>query len=207
MTSQYGKSLFKDISLWILLIFNLITIYFAITEGWSLIEIMIIYWSQSIAIGFFNVIRILQLKDFSIEGFKLNNEQPKPTAVIKILTAIFFVVHYGMFHLVYLIFVISRVFIEMEVNGMANLRWGSIILTGLMFFVSHAVSYFYNRNIENKKQNIGVLMFYPYARIIPIHFTILMGFFASNFLIGFLILKTIADMIMQKVEQVIFRRA
>ena len=41
---------------------NLITIVFAIYEGWNLQELMVIYWSQSVIIGYFSIRRMLDLK-------------------------------------------------------------------------------------------------------------------------------------------------
>jgi len=55
---------------------------------------------------------------------------------------------------------------------------------------------------DEKKQNIGRVLFSPYARIIPMHLTILFGWIVFNALgekvalVLFLILKTIADVIM-----------
>jgi len=199
------KGFAGDLSLWLLLFFNLATIYFAVAEGWSLMEIILVYWFQSVAIGFFNVIRILQLKEFTTEGFKINGVQPKPTTATKITTAVFFLVHYGTFHFVYLIFIISGALTASEISIFLNLQWGSVALACAVFFINHAVSYYYNKSGDAKILNIGSLMFYPYARILPMHFTIILGAVFGNVLIGFLILKTIADVIMHKVEHAIFR--
>src|SRR3989338_7760044 len=76
----------------------------------------------------------------------------------------------------------------------------------LFFFVNHLFSYFYNRPRDTKKPNIGALMFYPYARIIPMHFTI---FLSSSFLGAlpvFLILKTFSDAVMHIVEHKFIRK-
>jgi hypothetical protein len=50
-------------------------------------------------------------------------------------------------------------------------------------------------------------MFYPYARVIPMHLTLTLGFFISSPLLFFLLLKTLADAIMHVVEhRVLLRR-
>ncbi|NIP29465.1 MAG: hypothetical protein GTN99_09095 [Candidatus Dadabacteria bacterium] len=52
--------------------------------------------------------------------------------------------------------------------------------------------------------NIGTMMFFPYARILPMHFTIIFGGSiakaSSKSLVLFLVLKTLADLIMHMIE-------
>jgi hypothetical protein len=79
ISNQPQRNLFADSSLWFLLLSNIITIFFAINENWSLSTIIWIYWFQSITIGFFNFIRILRLKKFSTEGFNINGQPAQPT--------------------------------------------------------------------------------------------------------------------------------
>jgi hypothetical protein len=98
------RNLFSDPSLWLLLFSNLVTIFFATKEGWNLSTIMWVYWFQSITIGLFNFIRILQLKEFSTEGFKINGQPAQPTQGTKKFTAFFFLFHYGFFTLFILYF-------------------------------------------------------------------------------------------------------
>ena len=57
------------------------------------------------------------------------------------------------------------------------------------------------------KPNLGVLMFYPYLRILPMHLTILLGSMFSSALPLFIVLKTGADLGMHAIEQRIFRNA
>jgi len=56
----------------------------------------------------------------------------------------------------------------------------------------------------NRVPNIGTMMFFPYLRIIPMHLTIIFGSDyakgSSGALILFLVLKTIADLIMHMIE-------
>ena len=202
--------LFKpDLSLLILIISNLITIILAITQHWNLISIMWIFWVQSVIIGIFNFIRILTLKEFSTKNFKINDHSVEPTESTKKFTAFFFLIHYGIFHLVYMIFLLSN---HAELNGIPityNITLNSseimgIIIMGLIFFGNHLFSFIYNYEKDSKKvRNIGTVMFFPYARIFPMHLTIAFGLFLINdagSIFLFLILKTIADVIMHQVE-------
>ena len=87
------------------------------------------------------------------------------------------------------------------------------MLIGIIFFLNHLFSFWYNRKeFEGEKPNIGKIMFFPYARIIPMHlavmaygvFTIFSGIagFELYFipLILFLVLKTFSDLIMHLAE-------
>lgn len=109
--SNILRNALLDSSTWVLLASNLIVAYLAVVESWSLVTIMLIYWFQSVIIGFFNFIRILQLKEFSTKGFRIMNKRPVPTQATKTFVAFFFLFHYGFFHVGYLIFItISTLF-------------------------------------------------------------------------------------------------
>jgi len=204
--SQPQKNLFDDPSLWLLLFSNLVTIYFATREGWNLSTIMWVYWFQSITIGFFNFVRILQLREFSTEGFKINDQSAQPTQDTKISVAFFFLFHYGFFHFGYLIFLLTDTFAKSYWQNLGSIESKSIFLTALAFFINHLFSYFYNRPRDTKKQNIGSLMFYPYVRIIPMHLTIILGSSFINALPFFLVLKTFSDATMHLIEHRVIRK-
>jgi hypothetical protein len=142
----------------------------------------------------------LQLKEFSTEGLKINDQPAQATKATKIFIAFFFLFHYGFFHLIYSFFLFS------DGRGFSSLEWKYILLTALMFFLNHLFSHFYNRSRDTKKQNIGSLMSYPYARIIPMHVTIIFGGLFMGFILPFLLLKTFADLIMHTMEHEVLRK-
>ena len=161
--------------------------------------ILIIYWIQSVIIGLFNFFRILGLKEFSTEGFMVNGRSVNPTRKTKIQVAWFFAFHYGFFHLIYAIFLIS-VFIAPKDSGTISL---SLILgSAAIFFANHLFSFFYNRNRDTGEENIGQIMFLPYARILPMHLMIIFGVFLKGTIgiIIFISMKTIADLTMHIFE-------
>jgi hypothetical protein len=166
---------------------------------------MFVYWIQSVVIGIFNVVRILQLKDFSTEGFSINDVPAQPTNATKIFTAGFFLFHYGFFHFVYLIFLVAGAFSGMYGNPLNQNEVIYILVAGLSFTLTHTFSYYYNRQKDGPQTNIGLLMFYPYVRILPMHLTIIFGGLLSGVLPIFLILKTLADCTMHIVEHQKFR--
>lgn len=202
---------FSDPSLWFLVVANACTIYYALTEHWSLVVLMLVYWGQSIIIGLFNFLRILQLKNFSTSGFKINWREALATYGTKMFVAFFFLVHYGFFHVIYFIFIFSYF------SGVGG--WGvapsipvqasflAIGVSVLIFFINHAFSFFYNRKAdESVRRNIGEVMFSPYARIVPMHATILLGFNPAFGASGtfalplFLVLKAVMDVVMHYAE-------
>ena len=95
---------------------------------------MIIYWGQSIIIGFYNFIKILNLKNFTTENFKINGQTVEPNNATKYKTAIFFVFHYGLFHVAYLSFILNVFSFDMS-----NLIFPGIAVT--IFFFDHAYSF------------------------------------------------------------------
>ncbi len=206
LSEQSEKKWFGDLSLLSLLCSNAATIFFAITENWNLSTVMWVYWFQSVIIGFFNFVRILGLKEFSTEGFKINGKPAAPTQQTKFFTAFFFLIHFGIFHLVYFIFLLTGAMTKIygSTPGTTELKY--IGLTAVLFFLNHLFSYFYNKPRDTKKQNIGSLMFYPYARIIPMHLTIILGFKFGNVLPLFLVLKTFADLVMHIMEHNVLRK-
>jgi len=197
------RNFYLDLSLWALIVSNLVVIIWALIEEWSLAIVMWVYWSQSVTIGILWFFKILTLKEFSTKGFKINNRSVEPTAGTKIQTAVFFLVHYGFFHLIYSVF-LGAMFKDVKLVP--------IFLMAGVFFVYQCFSFFYNRKWEDKqKPNIGTMMFFPYARIVPMHITIIAGgalqkaaggtFPANAPLLIFMLLKTLADVIMHVVEK------
>ena len=202
-----ANNIFSDPSLWTLLFSNLIAIYFATKEGWNLSSLMWVYWFQSIIIGFFNFIRILRLKEFSTDGFMINNQPAKPTHSTKVFTAFFFLFHYGFFHFAYLIFLTIGSLTKTLGGSINTTEFKSLLVVVFLFFLNHLFSYIYSQPKDTKKQNIGALMFYPYARIIPMHLTIILGLnYGHNVLFLFLGLKTLADIIMHIIEHAVIRK-
>ena len=190
---------------------NLLVIIFAIVDNLSAVDILWIYWTQSVIIGIFNFIKILSLKEFSTEGFKQGNRQVLPTRRTKISTAIFFLFHYGFFHFIYAVFLggFSN-FANTGTNG-SNLNY--ILYAAVTFFASYLIEFINSGNdAQEAVPNIGKLMFAPYARIIPMHFTIILGGFigaaGSAFsadtnlaiIILFTGIKTVVDLISHSVS-------
>lgn len=189
------KAGWKSSSMISLILANILMIIWAIIEGWNITNIIWIYWFQSVVIGIFQAKKMLDLKEFSTKGLKMNNKPVLPTKIGKLSVVIFFCFHYGFFHFVYLIFLVGI---------LKNVIWTSVFIISIIFFINHLFSYMRNKREDSKKiKNIGNMMFLPYARIIPMHLIILLAIPFSGsliLLIIFMILKTIADVIMHIAE-------
>ena len=118
-------------------------------------------------IGYYNYHRIMDLKEFSTKNFKMNDRQPEPTPETKRSVARFFALHYGIFHAAYLGFILSKD------SGEIGLSSIGIVACVVAFFFNHRYSYRYNRERDSQRvPNIGMIMMFPYARIVPMHLTI-----------------------------------
>lgn len=113
------------------------------------------------------------------------NEQGKRS------TANFFVLHYGGFHLGYLVFLLA----EHRISGL----WDMAILfaCGVSFVLSQRNTYAMQHAADLRgRPNLGKLMFMPYVRILPMHLGIIFGSGLGGgvfSLVLFTALKTLAD--------------
>jgi len=94
------KYLRRDPSALSLIISNLVIILLAVVQKWDISVLMWIYWCQSVIIGFSNFARILSLQEFSTKGFRINKKPVAPTKQTQVKTAFFFLIHYGVLHLI-----------------------------------------------------------------------------------------------------------
>ncbi len=193
----------KDPTAVSLLISNLLTIFLAVLFGWNLIEVLWVYWGQSVIIGLFNFLKMLKIS-FS------QNENVGFLAM-SLFMSFFFLVHYNGFHLGYMIFLLVFSFAPSGFVSLVPINFSTFLpiflITLIIFFVNHLFSFlYYSKKIKNYSFGqtnfyIGKLMFRPYIRIVPMHLTIIfgtlflsLGFFNSFVLIFFLLLKTFADL-------------
>lgn len=192
---------YSDRSLIFLLLTNLAIVVWAVLQQWNATDLLWVYWGQSVIIGYFNVHRIVDLDRLSTEGFLSKNRPVDSTCESQRCTAVCFALHYGLFHLVYSVFLLIsfRIHPGFPLTG--------VLLCIFAFYFTHRFSYRYNRERDRTVQNIGTLMFFPYLRIVPMNLMILLGgqFADDNSLalVLFLMLKTAADVAMHVIEHLI----
>lgn len=183
---------------------NLVAIALALYEDWNLVELLFVYWCQSVIIGVFSARRILDLRAFSTEGVYMEGVPVPETAAAKRKIAKMFALHYGAFHLTYLIALVVKVD-RLPANGVF------LALCVAVFVVNHAYSYLENRERDAARNpNIGTVMYFPYLRIVPMHLTIIVGGSIAGdstiLLLFFLILKMFADVLMHRIEHASWRQ-
>ena len=170
-----------DLGLWLTLGINVYLIYGYIQTPSTIDTIIVLFYLQSVLIGVFNAVDI----------FTVTKHTDDPKGMSKGCSGLFFMVHYGGFHLVYLFFLPSIVNIK-------HVDWHFFIITFYILLTSCLVNFIQDKwRNRTEAINISALFFMPYARVIPMHLTIL----APKFLkisapLLFLILKTVADVVM-----------
>ncbi len=180
LSKAWMKVDFSKPSTWMIVFSNVIVIFFAIVDNLSAFEVLWIYWFQSVIIGVFNFIKIILLKEFTTTGFRRGGSELPPTKAAKFSTAIFFLIHYGFFHFVYAMFLGG--FSGTTGSSTSNSQSSYLLITSFIFFISYLIEYIQSTRTQPEIiPNLGVLMFAPYFRIIPMHFIIIFGGFVSVF--------------------------
>lgn len=198
---EAAPALHFDGSIWLLVAVNVAALGIAQWRHWPLAQLMLLYWAQSIAIGISYLLRILSLEQFSTEGFTINDQAVDPTPQTKRKVAAFFAFHFGFFHFIYFVFLLAAPKTPARLDA-----WFWLCILG--FALNHFWSYRYNRDVDRQgTPNIGTLMFTPYARIVPMHLTIVTGAFLGKSLLLFGLLKIGADVVMHLVEHRQLRKA
>lgn len=196
---------------------NLLTLVIATWQDWPLALMLWPYWCQSVVIGWFARKRILALGTFSTEGFRVNGQPAEPTPQTQRSTANFFALHYGFFHLIYFVFLLTMSAMSGEPaaagGGTQVIKpsFARIHATDVLLILGLAVSFWFSHRASHREHvaadlrrvpNIGALMFLPYLRVIPMHLTIIFGMAMGDgwgrLLFGSL--KTASDVLMHKVE-------
>ncbi len=204
-----------------IVLMNLAVIVGALVSGEGLVMLMWPYWIQSVVIGYFNVRRIQKLQRFSTEGLKINGAYVDPTPGTRRQTWVFFMIHYGFFHVGYMMFLFA--FSSGGMTGESGAgeptrlpsglgEWNRLwfVVTAIGFLISHGQSHREHVDADLRgTPNIGTLMFMPYIRIVPMHITIIVGALLGDGL-GLLLfggLKTVADVAMHKVEHHLLQKS
>ena len=179
------KSRLYDPNLWLLLVINIWCIIYYLQNQSAFNTVLWLYWFQSVLIGLFNFMDMLTIPS-PPEGSGQTTEYFFNS---KGCSAFFFLFHYQMFHLGYAIFILA--------SGKPIDK--QFLLIGISSFTVNLLLQF----IQNKRKqrsttvNLSTMFFLPYLRIVPMHLMILAPVFLHiQPSTVFLVLKTIADLVM-----------
>lgn len=186
-----AKGFFSVVSL---ILVNLIPAYGVLYLHWELFYILFLYWLESAIVGFYTVLKILKAQGKGPSNFEINDKPAEEYS--KTFVVFFFIMHYGIFMAVHVgfLFVLfkPKVFYPHE-----------ILAAFIFLFISHGVSFVFNflGDKEYQKTSVGQQMMQPYARILVMHITVLLGGLAAKTigappvaLISLVVLKTAIDL-------------
>jgi hypothetical protein len=178
-----------------LILVNLIALVSALIWGLDVRFFLLFYWLESGVAGIFNILKMVSVKD------------PESASFLKLFLVPFFMVHYGIFMAVHLIFLLSFI-------GQFDSKVGAIsyvidniwvFVINMILLVSEYVTSFHIWRNTTEDTSVVALMFQPYGRIVAMHLTLLFGAFlfytldsGKVFLILLMILKTSADLVVKK---------
>ena len=185
------QKILRDPALWTLILMNLLFIYEFKDDPQQYTSIIWLYWCQSVLIGVFNFFDMLTLKNVDVTNLTING-RPATARQAKGCLPVFFLFHYGIFHIVYLIFLL--VDFKLSDTNFTYVKWalGGVLLHQMIFFIQNKTTY------SAESRSIGTMFFTPYLRIVPMHLTILLPkFLGWTPAITFLILKTVFDVVGQ----------
>lgn len=159
---------FPVISILALLLANVSVLYFALEGEQAIFSILLLYWAESAIIGFYAFLKVLFYKG---QFFFL-----------RILTSLFFCIHYGAFMLAHFFMVLA--FMPYEVKSSPDYveltvaLISTLLIPLLALFASHTVSFV--TNFIGKREYDRVVTFVdpsiaPYKRIILMQLTIILG--------------------------------
>ncbi|MCU0431557.1 MAG: DUF6498-containing protein [Cytophagaceae bacterium] len=187
-----------DPECWFLLLFNAF-LYYEYKKNPSLeTSIICTFYLQSIVIGVFHVFKLVYFGERS--GSPLTTTSGALVAKGNWAMAGFFALHFGLFHFVYLIFLVVMVVMKKQYPDPSwlGISVAMIVVNALFSLLS---------DVRSQKSGTPVKVEFaaPYLRILPMHFTIILSFIVGfdqeipwwTFGLGvfefFLILKIIAD--------------
>ena len=182
-----------------LLLANGATLAAALAFDWDSGWLLWPYWIQSVIIGWYARRRMLALRQFTTKGLSSNGRRVPEDAAGKRSVANFFAMHYGFFHLGYLVFLWQQ-------HALAGSALDLLVLVacGVSFALSQRQTYAAQHAADLRgKPNLGTLMFMPYLRVVPMHVAIIAGGLLPD--IGgvwlFVALKTAVDLALDAIDR------
>lgn len=164
--ARFGS--FRSATGLLLVLANFIPLFGAIFRGWSIFEIVALYWAENLVVGGFALLRILAARPSDgFPGHYFGN----------LFFAAFFTVHYGLFCLVHGAFVLTLLG---DGRSGAEILHGGFLWALLALVLSHGFSFVRDYLLAGAWRGAAprIQMGAPYPRIVVLHLAILFGAFA-----------------------------
>ena len=160
-----------------LIVANLIPLIGVLFFGWSVWNILIVYWLENGIVGVFNVLKMATAQGTGhLEETTWGNRPIAETRKSRLIP--FFIIHYGLFWVVHGIFVLTLPFLFTGEPGSASgVDPATILFAAIVLGMSHAASYWWNylHGGEYRRMSAAQLMYAPYGRLLALHMTIILG--------------------------------
>lgn len=166
----------KPSSVIALITVNLFPVFGVLFWGWDVFPIMLLYWSENVIIGFYNVLRMVVCTPKKNESW-----------IAKLFLIPFFIIHYGGFTLAHGAIVITflgQSYFEGATGPRLDILMNIVREYGLFYamlsiFLSHGYSFVMNYIRKGEYRQIGIqkLIMKPYSRIVILHVTLILGAF------------------------------
>ncbi|MGH2474269.1 MAG: DUF6498-containing protein, partial [Candidatus Limnocylindrales bacterium] len=181
-----------------LIVANAIPLVGVLFFGWSVWNILIVYWLENGIVGVFNVLKMARAEGpGGGDGVTLNGRSATDSGKLALIP--FFIVHYGIFWFVHGVFVLTLPAFTGTFGGGFGLDGegggpaigfpfedrvpdvgvdpGVIVVAVVALAISHGLSYWWNflRGGEYRRVSAARQMFAPYGRLVALHLTIILG--------------------------------
>jgi uncharacterized protein DUF6498 len=185
------RSTSSPVAIALLVAVNLIPLVGAIFWGWNVFTLLILYWLENGIVGVFNVLKMALAQghlDTRLGTTEMVNRASRLTLIP------FFILHYGIFWVVHGAFVLSLPmfigignagpifpsdsgFPGVADQGVVGPPWDLVAWGAFALVISHGASFLLNYmgRGEYRIARIALLMFSPYARLVALHLTIILG--------------------------------
>jgi len=162
-----------QISIGSLIASNLVPLLGVLFFGWNVSSILILYWSENVIIGFYNILKMAGAQG-KVDKTKFSTGQKTTLIPQRLYLIVFFLVHFGIFTFGHAAFVFSFF-------GTEQPTFNSLLPALLSLFVSHGISTYVHfiKNGEFRRVSCADLFFQPYRRVVIMHLTIIFGAWLS----------------------------
>jgi hypothetical protein len=149
------QSIFSRPSAFVLILANLVPLIGLLFFNWQLPSIMLIYWTEGISVGFFNILKMIMIGTHKNE------------LMLSIFTIPFFVIHYGLFTAVQGLLIVA----------LFGIPKTAVVLPATFLFLSHGYSFLDNFMFKNayEKRKLMTQMFVPYKRMVLQQSIVILG--------------------------------